>query len=366
MFPRLAVLIVAVLIQSRPTGGPIAQFVPPVPTPASFVSDERNVLTPAGHQALDARIREVQAAGRGDIAVAILPSIGDYSPTQIGVEIYRTWKVGAQAEIGSARRHLGVLILVVPKELSPNNRGECWITTGLGAEAMITDAFAGAVCRDRMIPFLRDRKYDEALLAGVKAIDTRLSSSADLQDAPPPEAESKMPVRLGIGFGAGFIALIFGLIFKRWLRRRPRRCKQCHAWMRRLDESDDDARLAEGQVAEEKVRSVDYDVWECREGHFVIVAYKKWFTEYSRCRECKRITAKAKRKVLRRATTVLAGRAQDTYTCRNCKAEWLQEVTLPILTDSSSSGSSGGGGGGGGSSFGGSGSSSGGGGGSSY
>src|SRR5687768_13089768 len=99
---RLApLLLMPVLQQSTPTGGAITQFVPPVPTPASFISDARGVLTADQRRSLDARIIAFQQAGLGDIAVAILPSIGSYTPNQVAVEIYRTWKVGSVAPIGS-------------------------------------------------------------------------------------------------------------------------------------------------------------------------------------------------------------------------------------------------------------------------
>ena len=95
------------LAQTTPTGGAITKYVPPVPMPASFISDRRGVLTADAHAVLDARIVGIQREGLGDIAVAILPSIGDYSPNQVAVEIYRTWRVGSMAPIGSARRNVG-------------------------------------------------------------------------------------------------------------------------------------------------------------------------------------------------------------------------------------------------------------------
>lgn len=94
----------------------LAKLVPPVPTP-SFVSDARQVLTPDEHVNIDQRIRAHQDAGLGDIAVAILPSVGEYAPADIALAIYRTWRVGTIAAIGSARRNLGVLMLIVPKGL---------------------------------------------------------------------------------------------------------------------------------------------------------------------------------------------------------------------------------------------------------
>src|SRR3954465_13748694 len=126
-----AILLAVVLWQTTPSGGAIAKFVPAIPTPASFISDQRSVLTAEQRRALDARITAVQQAGLGDIAVAILPSIGRYEPQQVAVEIYRTWKVGSVAAIGSAHRNVGVLFLIVPKELAPDKKGHCFILTGI-------------------------------------------------------------------------------------------------------------------------------------------------------------------------------------------------------------------------------------------
>ena len=85
----LFLLFALVMPQTTPSGGAIGKYVPPVPTPASFISDQRGVLSPAAHKAIDARISSIQSAGLGDVAVAILPSIGDYSANQVSVEIYR-------------------------------------------------------------------------------------------------------------------------------------------------------------------------------------------------------------------------------------------------------------------------------------
>src|SRR4051812_40583301 len=168
--------------QKTPGGGAIAKFVPPLPTPASFISDSAHVLPAQAHAALDARISAIQSAGLGDIAVAILPSIGDYSANQVSVEIYRTWRVGSTANVGSAHRDVGVLILIVPKELAPNHRGECWINTGTGAEGILTDATVGTVCRDSIIPHLRNKDYSGAVSAGIAALEMKLRADPGLAD----------------------------------------------------------------------------------------------------------------------------------------------------------------------------------------
>lgn len=367
-------LVALPLAQTTPSGGAITKYVPPVPTPTSFISDQKAVLAVDARASLDARIAGIQQAGLGDIAVAILPSIGDYSANQVAVEIYRTWRVGSSAPIGSARRNVGVLLLIVPKELSPNGRGECWINTGLGAEGIITDASAGTICRDSIIPYLREEQYAGAVNAGIGGIEAKLRGDVGLA-AGAGAAEQRVAgssrsfpwviVSSIVGGLASAIAAVFGVL--RWRRYRPRVCARCGRKMRRLDERSDDASLDAGQVTEESIGSVDYDVWSCDCGERTMVPHEKRFSQYSACRECHRKTARSKRVTIKRATTRSTGLAEDRHTCKACGAAWSKQVVLPVIVPaSSSSGGGGGRSGGGGSSFGGSGSTSGGGGGSSY
>lgn len=377
---RALLLIALAIPQKTPNGGAIAKYVPPAPTPSSFISDSRSVLNVAAHASLDARITAIQRAGLGDIAVAILPTIGDYSANQVAVEIYRTWRVGSMANIGSAHRDVGVLLLIVPKELAPNHRGECWINTGTGAEGIITDASAAAICRDSIIPHLRNKDYAGAVGAGIGALESKLRGDAGLanpagagQVLPPPATPTSMFESAAGAWGVfsfvvGLLAVILGR--RRWQRYHRRTCPRCGRKMRRLDEQADDAKLEAGQVVEEKLGSVDYDVWVCECGESLVLPYRRMFTSYSECRECHRRTASAKRRIIRQATTFSSGTGEDKFTCKACNASWTVAVVLPRIEVSSSSsgsgGSGGGGGGGGGSSFGGSGSTSGGGGGGSY
>ena len=270
---RLLLLLALVLPQTVPSGGAIAKYVPPAPTPASFISDQRTVLSPAAHAALDARIGAIQRAGLGDIAVAILPSIGDYSANQVAVEIYRTWRVGSVDSIGSARRNVGLLLLIVPKELAPNGRGECWIDTGTGAEGIITDASAGSICRDSIIPHLRERDYAAAVGAGIGALESKLRGDAGLSAAggsrgiaSPRSRRSPLPTSSAQSAPCSPSSLRRSSASAAWRRYHRRRCPRCGRTMRRLDEAADDARLVPGQVVEERLGSVDYDVWACECG----------------------------------------------------------------------------------------------------
>jgi len=384
---RVCLAVAAVLVSTgvlsaqRPTVAPVTgavtRFVPPSPAPDGFIADVPAVLQADAKAALNTRIRAIQDSGYGDIGIAILPSIGDFQPFEVGLAIYRTWRIGRVDAIGSARRDLGVLLLIVPKELAPDQKGQCWITTGTGAEGIITDAVSGRICTERIIPFLKTKDYAAALSAGVEAIAERLHGDAGLADSSEATAQPidepvdepaprgrwwKLLGSLGL-LGGGLAAIPF------WRRRRPRRCPRCGKRMHRLNEAADDQALDPGQRMEERIKSVDYDVWSCECGETLILPYNVWFSSYHRCPSCHYRTATVTRVVTKQPTYSAKGTAKDTTTCKSCGATSTRDVVLPKRTPPSSSSSGGGSSSGSsssGSSFGGSGSSSGGGGGSSY
>lgn len=377
MIRVLSSAVIAVLLYASaagaqtPSEGGVERLVPPSPVPAGFVADVAGVVPADAEGAINARIGDLQSAGRGDIAVAVLPDIADYRPYEVGVAIYRAWGVGSVAEIGSARRDLGALLLIVPKELAADGRGHCWITTGRGAEGLVTDGVAAEICREAVVPLLRERDYGGAILAGVEAIDAVLRGDGALAAAASDSARRR-PGRGGAlawvgGVVASLITLIGGVLgVRRHRRTRPRRCPTCGAAMQRVDEAADDAYLEHGQQVEEQVKSVDYDIWLCPAcGTQRPERYAKWLTSYKECPSCKARTARTKRRVIDAATTTSAGMAEDTTTCEACDYRTVEEVVLPKVT-ASASGGGGSGGSSGGSSFGGSGATSGGGGGSSY
>ncbi len=358
----------------QPVPPAVARLVPPSPAPASFVADVPRLLTPEARQRVDTRLRAVQDSGLGDVGVAIMPSIGDFPPYEMGLAIYRTWGIGRVDSLGSARRDLGVLLLIVPKELAPDSAGHCWITTGYGAEGLITDATGAAICRDRIIPHLRSRDYEAAIMSGVEAIAAANAAGLAGDSAPatssapasePRRWQSPMSVALIVG---GLLAVGGSLAaIPLWLRRRSRRCPKCGARMQRLDEARDDASLNRGQQLEERIGSVDYDVWECGCGETLVLPYGKMFSGYSVCDACKVRAVKTKRTVLAQPTYTSTGLAEDVSRCESCERVTKKQVTLARRQPPSSSGGrSGGSGGGGGGSFGGSGRSGGGGGGSRY
>jgi len=289
--------------------------------------------------------------------------------------MYGTWGVGRIDSLGAERRDLGVLLLIVPKELAPDSAGHCWITTGLGAEGLITDATGGAICRDRIIPHLRSRDYAAAVSAAIDAITEEIrsglspaagSGAASGVISQPCRSRSALPVAFIVG---GLLALGgMGAAIPLWLRRRTRRCARCSRPMRRLTEQLDDAKLTAGQRLEERIGSIDYDVWQCECGEDLVLPYANLFSGYRVCESCKVKAVKTRRTIVQQPTYTSTGLAEDVSRCESCNRTTTDRVVLARRTPPSESRGSSGrrSSGGGGRSFGGSGRSGGGGGGSRY
>ena len=93
----------------------------------------------------------------------------------------------------------------------------------------------------------------------------------------------------------------------------------CQTLMTRLEEIEDDALLGEGQQAEERVGSVDYDVWKCGAClHHFTLHYPKWLTGYAKCPQCSNRTKSSTETVIAAATTSSSGSARVVEQCAFC------------------------------------------------
>lgn len=134
-----------------------------------------------------------------------------------------------------------------------------------------------------------------------------------------------------------------------------------------MDEKVDDNFLESYQLVEEKIRSIDYDVWQnpvTQEKK--IFRFENFFSKYKTCPSCSsKAYCMTKNKTLVSATYTSTGVGEKTFSCKACQYQKQEQYTIAKLTRSSSSSGGGGFSGGGGGGFGG-GSTGGGGGGSSW
>jgi uncharacterized protein len=170
-------------------------------------------------------------------------------------------------------------------------------------------------------------------------------------------------------FGGAAVAALGGWFYnlRKYLRFGPHGCSKCATRLELLSEQDDDARLSPVRQLEEKIGSVDYDVWICPA--CLNADTERYVIPFSGFKDCPRCAARTfkedPQRITRPATTTRAGRARIDGRCVACKHKTVRHVVLPMIpvhhVDSGSSssvgssfGSFGGGGGGfGGGSFGG-------------
>jgi uncharacterized protein len=211
---------------------------------------------------------------------------------------------------------------------------------------VLPDGKVGAILDSYVIPRFRSGAFDDGIVAGVEA----LLAAARNENVPLPAVSSESyednpsrswPVWLSlIGSVPAGIASLIGL--RRWRRYRRRHCPRCHQRMLLLPDSEDDALLQEGQVAEERIGSVDYDVWKCPAcAHLLTLRYPKWGSKYDKCPQCSNRTKSTTEQVIEAATTHSSGTMRVLEQCAFCSFTNEYTKELPRVSESSSSSSSG-------------------------
>lgn len=160
-------------------------------------------------------------------------------------------------------------------------------------------------------------------------------------------------------FPAPFLFYFFyHLSRKQKFRNHPRKCKICKGTMRKLNETEDDQHLSSAKQMEEKLKSVDYDVWKCEACSATEeYIYRNRWSKYKECPYCKTYASYlVGRHTVVSPTYTSSGRGEEVHNCKFCGKTKTTTYTIAQLTRSSSgssSSSSGGGSWGGGRSGGG-------------
>ncbi len=334
-----------------------------------YVSNPDGILGESDVNQLNTIIAALEDSATAQVAVAIVNSIGEENPKDFAYRLFRHWKVG------QAGRDNGLLILSVIDQ----RRTE--FETGYGLEAVLPDAICYRIGMQELAPYFREEAYGQGLLATLERIRATLEDPdvvAEIRSEGRSGARSEwlgMPVPLAIyllvnllfhlGLGiwvlvtlhsrqelydkyldvrkvTSFVFIIFfpipylliyfglrGLLRK--LRRQPRYSRVNGKPMQLLSEKADDRFLEAGQVTEEEVGSVDYDVWVTEEEDDVLILrYARRFSKYRKCPKCRyRTYSVARTRVVKRATYRQAGKKEIVYACKNCRYSKTKYQTIP-------------------------------------
>jgi uncharacterized protein len=318
---------------------PLTSIPDPRSRDGTWVTDMPGMLRAETIARLNSTIGEFERTNGAEMAVVVVRSLDGLSIEEAAVKLFALWNIGKKG------RDNGLLLL-----WSTGDRG-VRVEVGYGLEGVLPDGKAGAILDAYVIPKFRSGQFDEGVLAGVDAV-LRAARDEPVELPVPGSGSYERGGSSGIagiviGVLAGIpisVGSVIGL--RKWRRRKRRRCPACHMLMTRLGDADDDALLEAGQQAEERIGSVDYDVWKCAAcGHHFTLRYPKWVSGYGPCPQCHHRTTSSSEGVIEPATAISSGSARVVETCAFCTFRREYTKVLPSIqsSGSSSNGSSSGG-----------------------
>ena len=116
-----------------------------------YVADPESRLSASTRREVNDRLQKLRDATSAEVAVAVVPSIGDYSIEDFSEKVCTGWGLGKKDNDN------GVLLLI-----SPDSR-KVRIQTGYGTEGVLPDITCGQIIRETVIPNMRDDCLDCAV-----------------------------------------------------------------------------------------------------------------------------------------------------------------------------------------------------------
>ena len=356
-----------------------------------YLSDVVGIISPDATAHIDSVLENLRKTAGVQAAAVFIPKMPDGMDIDTyATELFTLWGLGSKGNDN------GLLVLV-----SYWDRKYA-IRTGYGLEEFLPDVICGRIERDIMVPAFKADQYSEGFRKAIDKISEVLSDPSVrqqfLDDIEKEEREGWEDVlALYAGFCAVAACLFFLLLlcklvvvkgqtpYKKYLEMRtlskvsgacawftfgltlltyiPLRimmhrwrngthlCQNCGTKMEKLDEDSDNDYLTPAQDAEERIKSVDYDVWLCPTCGGTDIYRFDEDRAYSECPYCHARTCRfARDTVLRRPTQYQEGAGVKTYECLNCKKVYsiaykiAKLATPPVIIGTGGFGRGGGGG----------------------
>ena len=348
-----------------------ATSVPPRPLGAPTL-DEVGVLSATAKEELAALHGRLVAERDGaEIGVLVVKTLNGDDPRSFATEVYNAWG------LGRASKDNGAILMVSIDD----HKVELVLGDGVDDDAGI--AASRTIVSEHLVPAFKRGDVEGGIIDGAERTASKIfglartviavepTAIAGAEGTGTPQSTASAPENT-LFSGKPFDmpespyfdrnVLIFILIFAlatasvgaamaigrfgppavvSFRRKRPRACPTCHKPMVRLGEQDDDAKLDSGQRTEERIGSVDYDVWACGACNTALVrAHENRGTAYASCPQCGAHTKSAESTTLRSPTTTSSGDARIDERCANCSFTRTFTTSIPPIWTSTSSSSS--------------------------
>lgn len=337
-----------------------------------YVSNPDGILSPEAVARLDAQLAGLWEQTSAEVVVVVVDAIDGGDIDQFATELFTDWGIGKKDKDN------GLLFLV-----SKDDRRMA-IRTGYGMEGVVPDILAGRIIRNFAAPRFKEGDYDGGVIAAVGEIDRLATTPGATEELMSKYENDRRQNSSGdsifkywliaggvltvimlvgflyvlahtrkddrynryhalkrmltpalfigfIGLGIPFVAMLVIWLTMRYMRVRRRICPNCSHKMHRLPEDKDNAYLTPQQDVEERLNSVDYDVWLCDNcGETDILPFVNQASQYQVCPNCRARAASLRAdRIVVRPTERSEGKGVKIYGCRNCGYEDLRYYNIP-------------------------------------
>lgn len=353
----------------------------------AYVSDPDSLMSASARARADAILKALDDSTTVETAIVVVNDIGNADIYDFALALGRHWGVGKRD------KNNGVVVIFAM------DQKQVRIQTGSGVEGVLPDLAAKRLIDEKVIPRMKTGDLDNAVVdlsSALMNVFTDPEAAAELRSERDDGLDMKGMARalfffcciVGlvsvalllwhcwqmrklntyrralfcrenrwlyiilavISLGLGLPAMIIYLWMGHYYRNHSRKCDVCGTRMKKLSEDADNAYLTQAQDMEEKLDSVDYDVWLCPKcGTTEIFPFVKSYSRYKVCPRChSRTLGLLYDRVERRPTQVTDGVGVKVYECRHCGLRHEERYSIPKQQAAVFIGGIGGGGRGGG------------------
>ena len=346
---------------------------------SQYVSDPAGLLSAETKSIVNRRLSDLRRSTTAEVVVALPPDIGDETIQQWSERLFSLWK------IGKSDKDNGALLVIAP------GQRRAFITVGYGMEGVLTDIACTEIVRKTVIPNMRGNDINAAVDQATALMASAISDPAVAGELRSAESDNVggqvkaidsdalwtllyfvVGVALLIGFvlmisdirstrrldrygkaqywrkriplylavavvsaGSGSIFLLIAFLAYRRNRLGRVRCDSCGAKMKRLGEEEDNQLLSDSQDLEERLNTVDYDVWECSKcGSVKRFAYRSGQKKYTECPNCHTVAyGLTEDNILVPPTVRQDGSGERVYECKYCRYRNSRRYRIPRKDD---------------------------------
>ncbi|MER2089080.1 MAG: TPM domain-containing protein [Sporosarcina sp.] len=169
------------------------------------IQDSANVLSAEQKAELEQYGIQLSNATTAELAVLILPSIGDEPVEEYAVEKLREFQLGTKEKNNGA-------LLVVTTEKNSNGKRHFYLSVGYGLEGALPDGKVGRIMDEVAVPYLNAEQPDMAIMEAYKSFYNEIAAEYGWDGAVAPVSTFSSGSG-DSGFGIPFPVLLFIAIY---------------------------------------------------------------------------------------------------------------------------------------------------------